>query len=275
MKNKFIIIGNGVAGMEAAKTIREHDAEAFITIISKETDLFYYRPRLIEYLASKVEFDEIVVYKKQWYIDKKIECILGKTVKNIIIDKKTVVLDDGEELGYDKLLIASGSNPFILPVEGNCMNGVFTIKNKEDVDKIIDYCIDIKNVVVVGGGLLGIETANSLKEKGLEVTIVEYADRILPRQIDKEGSSILENMLKQKRLRFLLGEEMKEIVGDGKLKQIILKSGKVIDTDAIIFSVGIRPIGELAIKAGLEFDKGIVVDEYMKTSKKMYMPQEM
>ncbi|OGO83056.1 MAG: hypothetical protein A2Y18_07040 [Clostridiales bacterium GWD2_32_19] len=263
---RYVIVGNGVAGVEAAKVIRENDDEASITIISKERDLFYYRPRLIDYIAGKVGFEQIIVYHEKWYTDRNIKCVLGVEVIDILADEKKVVLDNGDELEYTKLLLANGSDPFILPVEGINKDGVFTIKDRTDVDNIKEYCKDKKKVIVVGGGLLGIETANSLMEQGLDVTVVEYADRLLPRQVDNDGSKVLEKMLKEKGFKFMLGESTKEIIGDGKVEKISMNSGKVLDVEVVIFSVGVRPRRDLADKVGLNFNKGVVVNEYMQTS---------
>ncbi len=264
--NKYVIIGNGVAGVEAAKAIRDNDNECDIILISNEKVNLYYRPRLIEYLADKVEFEKILTYNEKWYEDRNIKRILGQEVIDICVADKNITLDSGEKIEYTKLLMANGANPFVPAVEGAGKNGVFVVRDKRDVECIKEYIKDKKKAVVIGGGLLGLELANSLHEDGLDVTILEFMDRLLPRQLDKAGALVLEKLLEEKGLKFRLNEGVGKIVGDTKITKVLLTSGNEIETDVVIISAGIRPRRDLADKAELTFNKGLIVNEYMQTS---------
>lgn len=263
---KYLIIGNGVAGVEAAISIRNNDQDGEIIIITEENNLMYYRPRLIEYISGSVEFSKILAHKEDYYKDKKIKHVLSTTVTSIDTKNKKVIDNNNNEYGYDKLLLAVGANPFIPPTKGNDKGGVFSLRTKEDADNINKYCKDLKNVVVIGGGLLGIETANSLLKIVENVTIVEYFDRLLPRQLDVEGAKVLEKELTNKGINFVLGDTVTEIVGDNSVNKVILNSGKEIEADAVIYSIGIRCRLDLAKSTGLDINKGIIVNENMRTS---------
>ncbi len=151
-------------------------------------------------------------------------------------------------------------------MEGANLEGVFTLRSIDDADRIMDFCSGAKNIVIVGGGLLGLETANALMRFSKNITVVEYFSWLLPRQLDREGASILRVMLEKKGLKFMLDESVSAIRGDDGVRSLALKSGKEIPADAVIFSAGIRGRNELALSAGAEIDKGIKVDDFMRTS---------
>jgi nitrite reductase (NADH) large subunit len=263
---KYIIIGNGVAGVEAALAIRNNDMGGEIIIVSEENNLLYYRPRLIDYISGSVTFEKILSYKESIYEEKNIKNILGTRIVDIDKYKKEIKDEKGKVYKYDKLLLALGANPFIPPTNGNEKEGVFSLRTKEDAGKINSYCKGLKNVLVIGGGLLGIETANSLLKIVESVTVVEYFDRLLPRQLDAEGSKILQDKLSDKGINFILGDTVKEIQGEDKVNKVILNSGKEINVDAVIYSIGIRCRLDLAKQADINVNKGILVTENMETS---------
>lgn len=266
---RYVIIGNGVAGMDAAVNIRKNDPHGDITIISQSNNLTYYRPRLIDYLAGKVPFEKILVKPMSFYEENSINLALGEEVVSIDSKNQEIVLESGKTMAYDKLLLATGARCFVPPVKGSDKDNVLTFRNKTDTDEIHKICDGAKKFVVIGGGLLGLETANSLKNLGVEdVTVIEFFDRLLPRQLDTAGAAILQKQLEEKGLKFLLGKETSEITGEGKDLKVVLKSGETIDTNGVVFSTGIRPRLELAKTAGVETNKAVIVNDHLETSVK-------
>jgi|AntAceMinimDraft_16_1070373.scaffolds.fasta_scaffold01477_6 nitrite reductase (NADH) large subunit len=265
---KYIIIGNGIAGTEAAKAIRKNDEEGEITIISQSKNLFYYRPRLIDYIADDVTIDDITTFKQNFYIKNKIKNVLNETIINIDATKQTVSTLSNKTYKYDKLLLAQGARPFIPPIKGVEKKGVFTLRDIADSDNIKAYCKNKKNIVIIGGGLLGIEVANSLLKTGAKITIIEFSKFILPRQLDADGSEILINLLKQKGLLFKLGYSTTNINGNETAKSISLNSGEELDADVVLLSVGVRPRLELAKKTDIKINKGVIINDFMETSVK-------
>jgi nitrite reductase (NADH) large subunit len=263
---KYLIIGNGVAGTEAALSIRKNDPDGGITIISESKNFFYYRPKLIDYIANKVTLDQFTIYKDEFYEKKNIKSILDTKIEKIVPDDNFVVSENGTEYGYDKLLIATGADCFIPPVKGVDKKGVFGFRGVKDADNIKEYCKDITNLVVMGGGLLGLETAYSLRELGKRVIVIEVFDRLLPKQLDNEAAALLRKLLEEKGLSFVLPGIAVAIEGENKVENVVLKSGEQIKADAVIVCTGIRGRIKLAREANIKIEKGIVVNDYMQTS---------
>lgn len=266
MKTDYLIIGNGMAGTEAAENIRKLKPSSSITILSQSSDLFYYRPRLIDYLAGKTDLQKITVHSADWYEENNINLMMKTKAEKIDPDAKEVFLNGGKVISYDKLLISTGARSFIPPVKNNTEKGVFGFRSRQDADEIIHNIHDQAKVFVIGGGLLGLETAYSLVEKSAEVTVVECFDRLLPRQLDHEGALILKTMLESKGLQFILNDMLQEIDGQQNPEKIILKSGQLLACDTVIFSAGVRARTELAEKAGINVNKGIIVDNCLQTN---------
>lgn len=263
---KYLILGNGIAGISAAISAREHDETGEISIITKSPMPFYYRIRLIEYLAKKIPIEKLIAYGEAYYDDKDIKVILNKEAIKIDSINKKVKFLDGTTVKYDKLLLATGARPRYPNIEGIDKKGVLKFRGANDSDEII-YHMDIcNNVVVLGGGILGIEAANSLVQLGKNVTVVESADRLLHRQLCKEGSKILQKELEEKNIKFILGKNIKKIIGDKNVKGIEFEDGSIFDTGCIVLSAGIIPRLELCESAGIKYNKGIIVDEHMKTN---------
>lgn len=263
---KHIIIGNGVAGTEAAMSIRGVDENAEITIISESPHMFYYRPKLIDYLAGEVTLDSFTMYKADRYNDKDIELVLNTRIDQIDPDKRQVTTASGKIYVYDRLLLATGSVSFVPPINGIDKKGIFAFRNVADADAIISHSEKHSSFVIIGGGLLGLETANSLLKRGCTVSVVEYLDRILPRQLDTDGSSMLKKMLEDKGISFVLNDSVQSIEGDASVTGVRLESGTVINADGVVISSGIRPRMELARQAGLDINRGIMVNDYLQTS---------
>lgn len=266
MVAKYVIIGNGIAGLSAAKEIRNIDKEGNIIIVTSEEYLTYYRVKLSHYISKSFDDDELLVNKKSWYDENNVEVILGKIVEKIDTEKKQVKLDDGKIVEYDKLLLANGSRPFVPPIGGKFKDGVFALRTLKDLRHIKKYFELCEDVTVIGGGLLGLEAAWAIKELGKKVNVVEFFPYLLPRQLDKELADIVSQKLNDNGLNLYFDAAAEDILGETKAEGLKLKDGRKIETDAILVSAGIRPNIDLVRDTPIEFDKGVKVDKYLRTN---------
>ncbi len=265
---RYLIIGNGVAGTTAAQNIRELDKEGAVTIVSEESVPFYSRIKLPDYVAGSQGVDDIIIRKDKWYKDQDVELKLDVAIADIDPELKVAVDRNGISYPYDTLLLATGSYSFIPPIEGSGTGNVFALKTVADADRIIEASSGIKNATVIGGGLLGLEAGNAILKRGITVSVVEFFDRLLPRQLDTEGAALLQKMMEKMGFVFYLGAKTEKIQGPEKVEGVQLDSGKVIDSDLVVFSTGVRSRLELAEELNLETDKSIVVNPSMETSVK-------
>ncbi len=270
---KYLIIGNGVAGTTAAQAIRHADPAGEITIITEEPHPFYSRIRLIHFLDGSLPKEKLQLKKDEWYKDNKINLRLNTKAETIDAAGKTVSTSGGESIAFDRLLLATGGVPFVPPIAGVNKKGVFTLRTLDDALAIIDYAKSHSRIVVIGGGLLGLEAANSLVKAGNSVSVTEYFRRLLPRQMDEAGSMILQSQLKKMGFTFHLGAQSKEILGGkkfggGKVEGLLLKNGSRIDCDMILISAGIRPDMTLAEDLGMKTAMGLPVNDKMETEMK-------
>jgi nitrite reductase (NADH) large subunit len=263
----YLIIGNGVAGNAAAENIRKFDPKGKIAIFSKEDRPFYYVPALPEYVAGDKQADKIIIHPQAWYDQHRIDLHLSTTVTKIDAGQKFVETDKGERFTFDKLLLATGGKSFIPPMKGADSPKVFTLKTLADADRIKEAAGQAKTAVLIGGGLLGLEAGNGLRKIGLKIIVVEFFPRLLPRQMDVTGAGILQSQMEDMGFTFHLGAITEEIVStpDGLL--VCLKGGEKIAGDLVLISAGVRPDLSLAQALGLEMDKGVKVDDTMKTSR--------
>lgn len=263
---KYIIIGNGIAGHSAALQIRKTDKEGGILIISKEPHYTYYRLKLTQMIAQPVEDKDVYLMTEQTALDENIEVILSKGVEEIRTVDKVVRLDDGEEWQYDKLLIATGSMPFVPKTPGQEKENVVSLRTLDDLQYMQSHFADLKTIVVIGGGLLGLEAAYAFLEQGKAVHVVEMAPWLLPRQLDEPSSAILMQDLEDKGLRIHTGSSVVEILGDDAVRGVRLNDDTEIACEGVLFNIGVRPQTDLAKKTGLDVDKGIIVDGHMQTN---------
>lgn len=262
----YLIIGNGIAGLSAAETIRKNDTNNRITLISSENYLTYYRVKLSHFISKNFKDEDLFVHNQEWYKEHNIDLILGKSVSNVDTEKNEVMLDDGTNIKYDKLLFANGSKPFVPPIKGNEKEGVFALRTIEDLKKAKEYFQSCSSITVIGGGLLGLESAWAIKQLGKEVNVVEFSPYLLPRQLDEGLAKNLGDILNENGLHLYLGAATDEILGNEKVEGIRLQDGRAIKTDAVLISAGIRPILDLVKDSNIKFDKGIQVDSSMKTN---------
>lgn len=263
---EYLIIGNGVAGMTAAEEIRKLDQTGTIRIIGDERYLTYYRVKLSHFISKSFETRELMIHDENWYRDRNIDLLLGKRLKSIDPGARKVLLENGKEIGYHKLLLANGSSSFIPPVEGVKKEGVFALRNLQDLEQIQAYLADCQEVAVIGGGLLGLEAAWALKERGLRVNVLEFFPYLLPRQLDPELAAYVKGQLEQKGLKIYLSAETREVTGAEKVEGVGLKDGGFVPAEMVLFSTGVKP--NIAIAEGTDIDKnrGIKVNAYMETS---------
>ncbi len=265
---KHLIIGNGVAGTTAAQTIRKNNPDDSIEMVTKESVPFYSRIRLPDVVAGIAGKSDLIIKKDQWYTDNKINLHTGVIIVNIDHLKKQAKDQTGKIWEYDSLLLATGSNPFVPPIDGSTKTNVFTLRSLEHAENILKAADNAKKVVAIGGGLLGLEAAYALIKKGLDVTIVEFFDRLLPRQVDGEGALMLKSMLEAKGFKFRLGAKTKKIQGDKSVSGVELDTGEVLPCDLVLISAGVRPDLALPEILNLKTDQGLIVDEHMETSLK-------
>jgi nitrite reductase (NADH) large subunit len=265
MKN-YLIVGNGVAGTTAAENVRKQDKEGKITIVTDEDFPFYWRLRLNEYLAGDLAEEALAAKKAQWYGGQRIDLKLKTLIAGADPNEKVVFTEDKQRLSYDSLLIATGSHSFIPPIKGSEKEGVFALRNIQDARGISVWAKNIEDVVLIGGGLLGLEAGNALLKLGKKVTVVEFFPRLLPRQLDVEGAQRLQEIMENMGFSFRLGARTQEISGNDQVTGVLLEGGESIPSKMVIISAGVRPNIELAEPLGLENDKGIKVDEYLRTN---------
>ena len=266
MKEKLVVIGNGMAGMRTVEELLEIAPEKFdITVFGAEPYGNYNRILLSPVLAGEKTIDQIMLNDLQWYEDNNISLRKGVKVSTIDRNKCKVIADDGTEAEYDRLLIATGSNPFIIPVPGHDLPGVISFRDIHDVDLMLEASKTRKHAVVIGGGLLGLEAANGLMKQGMSVTVVHLMDWLMERQMDEVSGEMLKKSLEDKGMQFMMKASTQEIVGNGKVEGIKFVDGSELATDLVVMAVGIRPNIELAKKCGLHCERGIVVSDTLQT----------
>lgn len=262
---RYVIVGNGVAGITAAAELTNRAAGA-IEVYTSEPHPYYFRPQLPPFVAGEIPQERLYARPPSWYEERGIEVHLASPVKRLLPDQKRILLADGTEVAYDRLLLATGSRPFIPPVDGVDKEGVFALRTLDDALTIREYAAQCREAVVVGGGLLGLEAARALSALGLAVTVLEFAPRLLPRQLDEEGAALFRRLVEGIGLRVALSAETTAILGNGKVEGVALRDGRKFPAQMVLFATGVRANIGLAAEAGLEVGRGIVVDERMRTS---------
>ncbi|MPW42900.1 nitrite reductase small subunit NirD [Acinetobacter guerrae] len=266
-KLKLVLIGNGLAGMRCLEDLLDMAPDRYeVTVIGEEPWGNYNRIMLSPVLSGEKTIDDIMLHPHSWYSDKGIKFIAQDPAVKIDRTRKVVHTQKGERIDYDRLIIATGSKPFIPPVQGSDLNGVISFRDIYDVNTMIKYCETKKNAVVIGGGLLGLEAAYGLKQRGMNVTVLHLTDRIMDRQLDTRASAMLRHSIEQKGIKIITEAHTEALIGkDMHVTQVRLKDGTVLEADLVIFAVGIRPNIALAQSAGLRCNRGILVNDTMQT----------
>lgn len=259
----YVIIGNSTAAIGCIEGIRQIDQDGAIIVISRENYHTYSRP-LISYLLSGKTDEERMKYRPDNYYQK-MNCtlLLGKTVQKILAEEKLVLLDDGSSLPYDKLLVATGSNPFVPAIKGlDTVKHKFTFLSLDEAKAINTIMTKGARVLILGAGLIGLKCAEGLAKKAGHITVVDLADRILPSVLDEEASAIVKAHLEKQQLEFILADSVQAFEKDCAL----LSSGKRIQFDVLIVAVGVRPNTGLVAEAGIQVNRGVATDEYCRSS---------
>ena len=267
-KLKLVVVGNGMAGIRTVEELLAIAPDMYdITVFGNEPHPNYNRILLSPVLAGEQAFKDIVLNPVSWYEEAGIDLRMGCAISKIDRVKRQVIAEDGSCTPYDRLLLATGSTPFILPIPGKNLDGVISYRDIHDTETMIETARVKKHAVVIGGGLLGLEAANGLRLRGMNVTVVHLADWLLERQLDRTAGKLLQQSLQERGLEFLMGETTEEIIGDaeGKVSAVRFKSGTTIPADLVVMAVGIRPNTTLAEAAGIYCHRGIVVSDALQT----------
>ncbi|MET0053045.1 MAG: nitrite reductase large subunit NirB [Candidatus Thiodiazotropha sp.] len=265
-KEKLVLIGNGMAGIRTLEELLKLAPEQFdITVFGAEPHPNYNRIMLSPVLAGEKTIDDIVLNPMDWYTQNGITLKTGQAVTRIDRTKRCVITGSGEETPYDRLLIATGSNPFIIPVPGHDKTGVIGFRDIADVETMLETARSGGKAVVIGGGLLGLEAANGLLKNGMDVTVVHLMDNLMERQLDAPAAALLKASLEQRGLRFLMQAQTQEILGEDRVQGVRFNDGSEIEADLVVMAVGIRPNMSLAQQAGIHCERGIVVSDTMQT----------
>ena len=266
-KMKLVLVGNGLAGMRCLEDLLDMAPDRYeITVIGEEPWGNYNRIMLSPVLSGEKTIDDIMLHPHAWYADKGIRLFAGDPAVRIDRPRKHVYTEKGEVISYDRLILATGSKPFVPPIPGSDLKGVLSFRDIYDVNSMLDYCKTRKNAVVIGGGLLGLEAAYGLKQQGMNVTVLHLMDRIMDRQLDSKASQMLKTAIEQKGITILTAANTECLFGEeGHVTQVKLKDGTVLDADLVVFAVGIRPNMTLAQSAGLRCNRGVLVNDTMQT----------
>ncbi|NIO49486.1 MAG: FAD-dependent oxidoreductase [Candidatus Aminicenantes bacterium] len=263
---RVIIVGNGLAGIICAKTLRELDKKVEIEVFAEEKYHYYPRPNLIEFLAGTIPFERMFAFPQEWYREQNINIHLEKPVIRIFPDSQEIEVEGGKREKYESLLAANGSFSFIPPFKGTDKKGIFALRTLDDAFELLEYLKNHQRVIVIGGGLLGLETARAMKSRGARVEVVEFFDRLLPRQLDIQGASLLKAQIENMGIKVYLGLATEEVLGQDEVRGLRFKGEREIETDMAIVAAGVRPNLRLVKEAGLETDRGLVVDDYLQSS---------
>lgn len=258
---KYVIIGNSAAAIGCIEGIRKVDTKGEITVISDETHHTYSRPLISYYLLGKVTRETMRYRDENFYKDNNVTALLGE--KAVKIDKKEVTLESGKTVPFDKLLIATGSSPFVPPMKGlDSVENKFSFMKFDDALALENVLTPASKVLIVGAGLIGLKCAEGIGRITKDITVVDLADRILSSILDEEGAALMQNHLEEDGMKFYLSDCV-ETFGNSVAH---LKSGKEVVFDVLVLAVGVRPNTELAQNAGAAVEKGIVTDETQKTT---------
>ncbi|MGE8317945.1 MAG: NAD(P)/FAD-dependent oxidoreductase [Comamonas sp.] len=262
----LVVIGNGMAGMRTVEELLQLAPGLYnITVFGEEPHGNYNRILLSPLLAGEKSVDDIMLNPREWYAQHGIALHAGDPVVEIDRARRVVRSQGGVEAHYDRLLIATGSRPFIPPVPGSTLPGVIAFRDIQHVEAMVEAARKHRHAVVIGGGLLGLEAANGLLRQGMEVTVVHLHHSLMERQLDAPASALLQQALESTGLRFLLGAETAELVGTDRVTAVRFKSGCEIQADLVVMAAGVRPNVELARAAGLYSERAIVVDDTLQS----------
>lgn len=265
-REKLVVIGNGMAGISAVEQILKLTKRFDITVFGSEPHPNYNRIMLSYVLEGSKTIDDIVLNDLDWYRENGITLHTGTTVAKIDEQTKEVVTADGMRVPYDKVLIATGSNSFILPIPGSDKEGVVGFRDIADCNQMLEAAKTCRTAAVIGGGLLGLEAAKGLVQLGMDVTVVHLMEDLMERQLDHQAASMLKSELERQGIKFKMGAQTAELLGDTRVSGLRFADDSVLDAEFVVMAVGIKPNVAVAKESGITVNRGIVVDDYMQTS---------
>jgi NAD(P)H-nitrite reductase large subunit len=266
IKTEYLIIGNSAGGIGAAEAIREVDKSNSITIVSDEPYPAYSRPLISKYLAGERGIEGMLFRPTDFYSRNGIDLLLGKKVNSLKLDRRIAQLEDGRQIVWKNLLVATGGVPIVPRMKGVDKKGVFTFLTIRDAIAIDEFMESGSQALVIGGGLIGVSVTEALIKRGVAVTVVEMKDRVLNTILDEPASAIVEETLKQVGVRVITNQTVAEVTGEGYVDGAKLDSGEKISCDLVIIAIGVLPRTELVSSTEIKVNRGIVVDRYMATS---------
>ena len=267
-KPKLVFVGNGMAGTRTLEELLALSSEKYdISVIGEEHIGNYNRIMLSPVLAGEKTIENIILNDDEWYRLNHITFYKGEQAVAINRVKRLVTTASGKQIPYDRLVLATGSTPFRIPVPGHDLDNVLTFRDIKDVNRMLELSRHKKHAAVIGGGLLGLEAANGLRKQGMNVTVVHAYDSILNRQLDKAASTLLQHSLEEKGIHFLMNAATESITGNtnNEATGLNFKDGRQLDVDMVVMATGVMPNIELAKSCGLQTDRGILVNDVMQT----------
>jgi len=270
MKQRLVVIGNGMAGMRTVEELISAAPEKYdITVFGAEPYGNYNRIMLSSVLCGEKTIEDIVINDRQWYVDNGISLYAGQDKSVVRIDRvnRKVYAQDGTSAAYDRLLIATGSKPVVPAIPGNDLEGVISFRDIFDVNRMLTYSRSHNKAVVLGGGLLGLEAANGLVLRGMDVTVIHNNEVLLNRQMDRQAGEMLRTALEQRGLKFKMAAKTQRLISDGSdhIKAVLFEDGSELECDLFIMAIGVRPNMALAQEAGIYCEKGIVVNDTLQS----------
>jgi len=263
---QILIVGNGTAGLSAAKAARAQNSDAGIIIFGDDNRLPYYRLRLCDYIGKAADFDDLEINSNEWFEKNRIQVV--KSARVTAIDAKSrKIMANGKEYGYDSLILATGSTPIMPPFKGRELSGVHTLWTLEDIAEINKSLHSANKAVVIGGGLLGLEAAYKISETGIDVSLIESMPRLLPKQLDEKGSEIFGDKVRSLGISMLCGKSVEGFEGDddGHVRQVRMTNGTCLEADIVIVAVGVAPNTDIIRSSGISVNRFIEVNEKMET----------
>jgi nitrite reductase (NADH) large subunit len=263
---RVVVVGAGIAGVSAAEAVRQTLPGAGVVLVSEEIGLPYYRLNLTRYLDEEITADQLAIHPSSWYDAQRIRLLQGCRVTALHLRSRQLTLGDGQQLPYDKLILATGARPFVPPILGADQEGVLCLRTIQDAERILALAKSGRPCVCVGGGILGLEAAAGLARRGVEVTVLDQASWLMPRQLNRQAAGILAGHLQRLGLKLCYEARTKAIVGYGSGLQVVLQDGRAFPAGLVILAAGVRPRLEMAKEAGLRVDQGVVVDDLLRAS---------
>jgi nitrite reductase (NADH) large subunit len=265
-ETKVVVVGAGIAGISAVESLRSACPAAEIVLISKESELPYYRLNLTRYLAGEIGEDALPIHPESWYREQNVRLELGSEVSSIGLESMSLDLCGGERETFEKLILTVGAHPFLPPFPGAYREGVTSLRSMDHAKRILSFPLAGSKCVCIGGGLLGLETAGALARQGAEVTLLEGHGWLMPRQLSERAGKLLAEHVNDSGIKLLTKARTAEILGDERAQAVLLEDGSTLQANLVVIATGIRPNSYLARQAGLEVNQGVVVDNHLISS---------